>query len=261
MTRAKGAWLGNIAAFGLTIVVNAMATSIPLGGQTPPEISAKYPSLFTPAGFTFSIWGVIYLGLTLFIIYQSLPAQRDNTTLNSIDRLFLASCVANAAWIIVWHYNFLILSIVIMACLLFCLVRIYLCLQLYVKDASITERLLLHLPFSLYTAWISVATIANVSAVQNGYGLDDFGLGAVTWTLLKLGLAGAIGASVIVRKADIAFVLVIAWAAYGIAVKQAASLDVAGAAITLSMLSLLLVLFELVRRLLPWVPGLRRRKG
>ena len=88
----------------------------------------------------------------------------------------------------------------------------------------------MHLPFSLYTAWISVATLANISAVQTGYGLDNIGMDAISWTLLKLALAGAIGATVIARKADMAFVLVIAWAAYGISVKQADTAAVSGAA-------------------------------
>ena len=250
MTRTKVDWLGNVAAFGLAIAVNVMATSLPLGGQTPPEISAKYPSLFTPAGFTFSIWGVIYFCLTLFIIYQALPSQRDNALLKSIDTWFKASCIANACWLVAWHYELLLLSIVIMACLLLCLVGIYLHLQSPGQNGSIFDRLLLHFPFSLYTAWITVATIANVSAVQNGYGFDNVGFDAVTWTLLKLGLAGAIAASVVVRKADPAFALGVGWAAYGISVKQAATPDVAGAATMLSMLAVLLVVFETVRRLL-----------
>jgi len=103
MIRPVSDWGGNIIAFGLTIALNAMATSIPLGGQTPPEISAKYPSLFTPAGFTFSIWGVIYLGLLLFIIYQALPSQRSNASLGRISLLFKVNCLANGAWILAWH--------------------------------------------------------------------------------------------------------------------------------------------------------------
>ncbi|MEH6610197.1 MAG: hypothetical protein V7696_12585 [Halioglobus sp.] len=248
MSRATTTWVGNIAAFALTIVVNGMATSIPLGGQTPPEISAKYPSLFTPAGFTFSIWGVIYLGLTLFIIYQALPSQRNSSALAKIDGLFKFSCFANAAWILAWHYDYLLLSVGIMASILWSLVAIYRTLQASKSVASIPERLLVHWPFSLYTAWISVAIIANISAVQTGYGWDNIGMDAVSWTLLKLALAGAIGATVIARKADMAFVLVIAWAAYGISVKQADTAAVSGAATALMLLTLILVLFELTRR-------------
>lgn len=249
MVRTASDWGGNIVAFGLTIALNAMATSIPLGGQTPPEISAKYPSLFTPAGFTFSIWGVIYLGLLFFIIYQALPAQRGNATLGSISFPFKVNCVANAAWILAWHYDFLILSVLIMACILASLVGIYQILNTPRPAVPFAQRLLVHLPFSLYTAWICVATIANISTVQTAMGWDNIGTDPITWTYLKLALAGAIGASVIARKADIAFILVIAWAAYGISVKQAATPEVAGAATTLMILAVTLALLELVRRL------------
>lgn len=249
MTRTTFDWAGNIIAFALTIAVNAMATSIPLGGQTPREISAKYPSLFTPESFTFSIWGVIYLGLTLFIVYQALPAQRGSASLAKIDGLFKLNCIGNAAWILAWHYDLLVLSVLIMVGILFTLVLIYRGSPAPGKTATAGERLLVHLPFSLYTAWISVAIIANISAVQTAFGLDDAGISAVDWTQLKLALAGAVAASVVVRRSDLAFALVIAWAAYGISVKQAATADVAGAAITLYLLALMLVVFECVRRL------------
>lgn len=248
MPRSAQDWVGNIAAFALTIALNAMATSIPLGGQTPPEISARYPSLFTPAGFTFSIWGLIYLGLTFFIVYQSLPAQRSNTCLNDIGAMFKISCLANAAWILAWHYDFLLLSVLIMICILGSLISIYRRLDKARATASRVELALVHLPFRLYTAWISVAIIANISAVQTALGWDKLGMDAVSWTLIKLALAGAIGASVLIRKSDIAFILVIAWAAFGISVMQAASPMVAGAAQTLSILAVILAVFELVKR-------------
>jgi hypothetical protein len=115
---------------------------------------------------------------------------------------------------------------------------------------SLAHRLLVQLPFRLYAAWITVATIANISTVQNAMGLDNIGTDAVTWTLLKLGLAGAVGATIAVRKADAAFILVIAWAAYGISVKQAAAPAVAGAAEMLFLLAIILALFVTGYRLL-----------
>jgi hypothetical protein len=253
MLRNTGDWLGNGVAFGVAIVVNAMATSIPLGGQTPREISARYPSLFTPESFTFSIWALIYLGLALFVIYQALPAQRDSEVLKQIGVPFKVSCVANAAWILAWHYGFLVLSVLIMAGLLVSLVVIYRALQVRKNSASVPEYLLVCLPFSVYLAWISVATIANISAVQTGFGWDDVAVDSVTWTWLKLALAAAIGATMVARKADVAFVLVVAWAAYGIAVKQAAVPEVAGAAMVVLLLSLLLAVVELGRRLMAYL--------
>ena len=249
MKRAASDWYGNILAFGLTIALNAMATSIPLGGKTPPEISAQYPSLFTPAGFTFSIWGVIYLALLLFIIYQALPRQRENAFLASISIPFKINCVANGAWILAWHYDFLLLSVLIMACILLTLITIYLKLDSEQRKAPRAERLLVHLPFRLYTAWICVATIANISTVQTAMNWDNLGTDAINWTLLKLALAGTIGASVIARKGDIAFILVVAWAAFGISVKQIETPAVAGAALSLCMLAIMLAVFSSMRQL------------
>lgn len=249
MTRSAQDWVGNIIAFCLAIAVNVMATTIPLGGQTPPEISAKYPSLFTPAGFTFSIWGLIYLGLALFVIYQSLPAQRNTAYLADISAMFKINCCANAAWLLAWHYDFLVISVLIMACILVTLIRIYRSLDKVRATAPRLERVLVHLPFRLYLAWISVAAIANISIVQTALGWDKLGTDAVTWTILKLALAGAIGASVLIRKSDIAFILVIAWAAFGISVMQAATPLVAGAAQSLSIMAIILALFECLRRL------------
>jgi len=129
------------------------------------------------------------------------------------------------------------------------LVLIYRVLLSEVGRASIAQHLALHLPFSLYTGWITVATIANVSVVQTGNGWDDIGLTAVSWTLLKLAVAGAIGATIVLRFGDAIFVLVIAWAAYGISVMQYATPAVSGGATTLSLLALILATNEAVSRL------------
>ena len=249
MQRQLSDWGGNLAAFVLVVVLNVMSYALPINGQTMPEISAKYPSLFTPAGFTFSIWGAIYLALLLFVVYQALPSQRSNEKIAGISRLFQVNCMANAIWIVAWHYDLLTISLLIMLVMLVTLILIYRALLGAVEQASITQHLLLHFPFSLYTGWITLATIANISAVQTGNGWDNIGLTAISWTLLKLALAGAIGAAVVLRYGDVVFVLVVAWAAYGISVMQSATPAVSGGALTLSLLALLLAMNEAVARL------------
>ena len=249
MQRPFSDWGGNIAAFALVLIINALSNGLPLNGQTMPEISAKYPSLFTPAGFTFSIWGVIYLGLLIFVIYQALPSERDNAAISRISRMFQLSCVANAAWIVVWHYDLLWLSLLIMLLLLASLVGIYRQLLGEIDQATLSQHLVMYLPFSLYTGWVTVATIANVSVVQTANGWDNVGLTAISWTLVKLALAGAIGATVISRVRDPVFVLVIAWAAYGISVMQSATPAVYGGATALSLLALMLAAYEGLSRL------------
>jgi hypothetical protein len=236
----------NIVFFVLTIIANGLANGIPLNGQTTGQISAKYPSLFTPSGFTFSIWGLIYISLTAFVVYQMLPAQRDNSLIQKISPFFKASCIANAIWIFAWHYDALFLSLIFMACILFSLIAIYRSLSLSKNKVGLTDYIFIFFPFSLYTGWITVATIANISAVQTGMGWDDVGVQAVTWTLVKLAIAGAIGATIILRRSDAIFGLVVAWAAYGISVKQIAVPSVSGAALVLTILAVILVISELV---------------
>ncbi len=249
MQRQFSDWGGNIAAFLLVVIVNVLSNALPINDQSMSEISARYPSLFTPAGFTFSIWGVIYLTLLVFIIYQALPAQRNSLAIARISRLFQINCAANAAWLLAWHYDLLNFSLILMLVMLGTLVLTYRALIAELDSASIGQHLALHLPFSLYTGWITLATIANFSAVQTGNGWDDIGLTAINWTLLKIAIAGAIGATVVLRYRDPVFVLVVAWAAYGISVMQSATPAVSGAATSLALLSLLLAAREGVSRL------------
>ena len=98
----------------VTILMNILADAIPLNGQTTAEISNRFDVYFVPAGFTFSIWGVIYLGLLAFAYYQSRPDQAGNSRLKSISDLFVYSCLANIAWLFFWHFNLFALSLVAM---------------------------------------------------------------------------------------------------------------------------------------------------
>lgn len=249
MQRPVHDWGGNLAAFVFVIVINVLSNTLPINGQTMPEISAKYPSLFTPAGFTFSIWGLIYLALLVFVVWQALGAQRSDEEVAKISRYFQLSCLLNGIWLIVWHYDLLALSFLVMLGILTTLVLIYRSLRAERASLLRTRSLVLALPFSLYTGWITLATIANASTLQTGYGWDDVGLSAVQWTFLKLAVAGAIGASLVLRRRDPVFGAVVVWGAYGISVKQSANMSVAGAATTLSLLMALLVAIELASRL------------
>ena len=251
MQRNFSDWGGNILIFIGVLVVNGMANGIPLGGQTTGEISAKYPALFTPSGFTFAIWGLIYLALTAFIVYQALPAQRSNERIAAISRYFKLSCLANASWIFVWHFDLLGFSMLLMLVILGSLIVVYRGLGNVDKTVPLVERIFVQWPFSLYLGWISVATIANFSAVQLGWGFDDVLGGAVFGTQIKLALAGAIAAIVLVRRDDLIYALVVAWAAFGISVKQAATPEVSGAALMLTVLILLLTAAALLRKLRP----------
>ena len=249
MQRTIRDWGGNIVAYAVMILLNVLSNALPINDQTMPEISAKYPSLFTPAGFTFSIWGVIYLALLLFVIWQALPAQRGNEKIAAISVYFKLNCLMNALWIVVWHYDLLVVSLAVMLAILVTLILIYRTLIQSIANAPLAEHIALYLPFSLYTGWITLATIANASVVQTAYGWDDVGSGAVHWTLLKLAVAGAVGATMILRFRDAPFALVIAWGAFGISAMQTATPAVAGAALSLCLLMLILAAKDGVDRL------------
>jgi len=248
MNRSIADWGCNIVAFVIVIFVNGMANGVPLGGQTTGEISAKYPSLFTPAGYVFGIWGVIYLGLAIFVVWQALPKQRTNQNLAAISIPFILSCACNALWIFAWHYDFLLLSMVLMLGILMSLVLVYRALNIGVSNAVRAEKWLVHLPFSIYTGWITVATIANLSAVQIDRGWDDLLFTATTWTIIKIAIAGSIAVTVLFRRRDVAFVVVAVWASAGIAVKHEAVPSVAGAATVIALLGILLVATEALTR-------------
>ena len=121
-------WGGSIIAIIAVLAVNYLSNAIPLGGMTQKEISDLYPSLFTPSSSTFAIWGLIYLALTGFVIYQALPAQRNNALVSRVSQLFILSCVANIAWIFCWHYGLLALSLLVMLTILYILITVYRCL-------------------------------------------------------------------------------------------------------------------------------------
>ena len=228
-------WL-NVFAFVLVIVVNTLANALPLGGQTTGEVSAKYPSLFTPAGYVFSIWGVIYLLLLGFVTYQALPGQSANTYLRAIHKPFVVSCMANASWIFAWHYNHIWVSFFIMLALLASLVVIYrrnlsyahILSSTRVRSLSVTVFVLI--PFSVYTAWICVATLANLSALQLVAGGQHWPFQETTQVVLKIALAASVAIAVLYRFKDLAFVAVVVWACVGIALAPSQAVLVAGAA-------------------------------
>lgn len=203
-----------------TIAINGLATGLPLNGQSTGEISDRFPSLFTPAGYVFSIWGVIYLGLLAYMVFQALPAQRANPSLRAIGWPYVVSGVANSVWIFLWHYNQFALSLVMMLVLLVSLIVIYQRLNPWRAAASAGERWTTHIPFSIYLGWITVATVANVATVLLDSGWEGGFLPPMAWSLAMIAVATLIGLYFATIRHDVAYVAVLVWAFFGIAVKQ-----------------------------------------
>ena len=216
----------NIGAFLLTIIVNALANALPLNGKTTAEVSDSYPTLFAPAGYVFSIWGVIYVLLLVFAISQALPRYRGSQFVSRIGFFFVLGSLANVIWLFLWHYEQIVISVLPIFVLLGTLIIIYLRLEIGQVKVSTKDKLFFHVPFSVYLGWITVASIADVAAALVAAKWDGFGLGEVSWTIAMLVVALVVTLAVIFTRRDVAFSLVVVWALAGIMVKQAAQQNV-----------------------------------
>jgi hypothetical protein len=203
----------------VTILMNILADAIPLNGQTTAEISNRFDVYFVPAGFTFSIWGVIYIGLLAFTYYQLRPDQAGNSRLKSISDLYVYSCLANIAWLFFWHFNLFALSLVAMLCLLVLLILIHLRLHPDKTGSQGIEKWVVDIPFKIYLGWICVATIANFTDVLNYYHWDGSGVEPIIWAQIMLSVGMLLAIVFHLSRKDLVVPSVFIWAYIGIGVK------------------------------------------
>jgi len=227
------------------VIVNALAVTLPINNKTTGELSDQYPNLFVPAGLTFSIWGVIYILLAIFVIYGLVVAIRKDSEKSSfienIGILFLISCLANIGWIFAWHYEILPLSLVLMLILLGSLITIYLRLRIGKSDSTRTEKYLVHFPFSIYLGWITIATIANVTALLVDINWNTFGLGEPFWAVAVIIVGIGITLSVLFTRKDIFYCLVVDWALLGILLKRLADSTPVQSVIVTAIIGMVLI--------------------
>ena len=222
MTRSRYA-LPALNTIGLVLVLtlNGLANALPINGVTTGGVSDQYDNVFTPAGLTFAIWGIIYLLLIAFVAYGWFAARVDKDRFSRrIGPWFFVSCLANAGWILAWHSRLLPLSLVLMLVLLGSLLAVYLRLRVGLSSVSRGERLLVHLPFSVYLGWITVATIANITVLLVSVRWGAFGLSPQFWTVAVIGAAIVIALAMAFTRRDIYFCLVVDWALLGILLKR-----------------------------------------
>jgi hypothetical protein len=211
----------NIIFFILTVIVNGIAGSTMLiGGQNTAAVSDKYPTLITPAPYVFAIWGIIYVLLGAFVVYQALPKQRNSDFIQKIGWLFVLTGILNMAWIVVWQFEYLPVSVVLIVAYLIALIALYLRLNIGKGKTSLKEKLAVHVPFSIYLGWLSIATIANITITLVAYGWDGFGIAAETWAVLIVAVALVLTLLMLGIRKDIAYALVVIWALVGISVNQ-----------------------------------------
>ncbi len=205
------------------IVVNFLANSLPINNRSTGDISGAYPNLFTPVGLTFSIWGLIYIFLAGYLIYQIVPLNKsrgikEGSFFRRVNILFLATSIANMSWIFSWHYDFIGLSVIIMILLLILLVKIS--DIIFREKINQSGKFWISLPFSLYFGWISVATIANVTVFLVSINWKGFNIPDFIWTILILFIGVIIGIWRMKKDKSIAYGLVFAWAYFGILLKH-----------------------------------------
>ncbi len=225
-----------IVALGATIFVNTLANMLPIGGRTTGEVSGAFPTLFTPAGYAFSIWGLIYLALIVYAVAQALPSRRANPDHRAVGWLFVGTCALNIGWLFAWHNLLIPLSLLLMLGLLILLILIYVRLDIGRRAVPRFDFFTLQLPFSLYLGWITVATVANVSIALQGAGWGRWGLPETVWAVIVIAVALVIGMTAVFRRRDAVFSLVLAWAFAAIAVGQSEYPVVVGTAIAASVL-------------------------
>ncbi|MDX5423066.1 MAG: hypothetical protein LPK07_01130 [Hymenobacteraceae bacterium] len=224
-----------------------------LNNQTIGDVSEKYPTLFTPAGITFSIWGLIYLALAAFCVYHLVKAFKAdaadgaNKDLLRLGYLFVLNNLATGAWVIAWVYEWLLISAVLMLLQLLTLLVIQLRLGIYDPSRTAASRWFTQFPLSIYFGWICIATIANISAVLVGVGWEGFGVAPEFWTMLVIGVAALLTIFVVLNRRNPFVGLVTVWAFYGIIRKhQQLDLAVSPEIIIFTWLGLALVVLAIV---------------
>ncbi len=214
----------NVVGFIAVLIVNYLANALPIGGMDTWALSDLYPNLFVPAGLTFSIWGLIYLMLGVFVVYQIVDVYKKQSKgiVQKIGIWFLLSCLANISWIFAWQYQQVALSLGIM--LLFLVVLIVLSYKVSIghKLGKRWEKICVQVPFSLYLGWLSVATIANVTTLLVHIGWGMRGVSDVIWTTVVIVVAALLALMALYKNADIIYSLVVIWAFLWIIIKRLA---------------------------------------
>jgi len=235
--------------FVAMVTVNILANALPINNRNTGQISDNYTNLFAPAGITFAIWGLIYLLLLGFVLYlifsiSKNKAAKKEALLQKINIYFIATSLVNIAWIFSWHYDFIIISVLLMLSLLFFLIKIA---DIIRKEKLTTlEKLFISLPFSVYFGWITVATIANITVFLVGIGWSGFGISEFIWTSIILLVGAVIGVLRMRKDRNIAYGLVLVWAYIGILYKHISVAGFAGMYPTVIITTIICIIIFLI---------------
>jgi hypothetical protein len=246
--------LMNVIAVVAVLIMNSLVNILPLNGVTTAQVSDSYPNLFTPPGYVFSIWGVIYALAVVFMFYQARPSERSKAYLTQISFLYPISALANVSWLFIFQYSYqvpqlFVVSLIPMTVLLLCLLSMYQRLSIGRREARRSEKLAVHLPISVYLGWISLAIIANIASVLNVLipGIPTYT--QALWTVVVLLLVTMITILIVWTRRDFAFGLVVIWASIGIALNRVAIPIISSTSIaTCAIVTILLLITPLLKK-------------
>jgi hypothetical protein len=230
-----------------TITINILADALPINGLNTGRISDNFHVYFVPAGYVFAIWGLIYMGLLAYAIYQALPGQKINPRLQSTGWWVVLGGLANSVWIFLWHYQQFVGTLAAMLVLLGSLIAVYQRLGIGRIRVSTGENWAVRIPFSVYLGWITVATVANVTDVLDYLKWNVFGIAAQTWFLVVLVAVLVISTLMSLNRRDVAYILVILWSLVGIGYKFSNEPLIWIASLITSLLVALVFLYSLIR--------------
>jgi len=215
----------NVVGLILVLTLNALANILPINGYNTGQISGFYPNYFVPAGFTFSIWSIIYFMLIGFVVCSIAATgkkMKDSAkqTIKIASPYFQLTCLLNSAWIILWHYLYLAASVFVMILFLVVLIILYLKIFQFKKQHTAFMKFWIHHTFVVYLAWICVATIANFTALFVGLGWQGSPINATTWSVVMIIIALILGIFFVGKRKEPAYGYVLSWALIGIYARQ-----------------------------------------
>lgn len=250
----------NLIAFIAVLVMNTLANSLPLNGHTPGQLSDMYPNLFVPAGITFSIWGVIYTWLLVFMgiqvvaLFSKKLSEKVFPWVLRLGNYFVQSSLLNIAWLFAWHWQLMGLSVLIMFCLLATLLHTSIAVGIGNAKYNTQEKWLVHAPFGIYLGWISIATIANITAFLVSIKWQAWGISEFHWTTTMIIIGTVIALFVVVVRNNIFYGMAVIWALIGIGIKRESIADpISMAIIPYTEVCIIVLVIGIVFRLKKWL--------
>lgn len=232
----------------MVIILNYYSQTIQLNNNTIGGLSNEYENLFTPAGYAFAIWGLIFLSLLAYVafqIYREFFSEKDSDFISKTGPWFIIANLANAAWVVVWLFEYTGISVILMFVILLSLLKIILNTDMERLDAPFKIIVFSWWPICLYAGWISVAAIANVSAYLSKIGWDGWIFNKTQWTIIMILVAGIINILMVYKRNMREFAAVGVWALFAIYIRhQDGNLAIAFSAFGMALIVLMSIIYH-----------------